>query len=361
MTRWERLPDFPWDTLAPFADIAREHADGAVDLSVGTPVDPTPQIAQAALSQAADSPGYPTTIGVPELRAAAVDWMQRRLGAPVDVGFLPSIGSKEAVASLPLQLGLSATDTMIIPAIAYPTYAVGGVVAGCNVEVTDQPELVADATLAWINSPGNPTGAVLSVERLREIVSWARRAGVILVSDECYIELGWEAEPVSILDPRVNDGDLTGLLALHSLSKRSNLAGYRFGFIAGDPRLTAQLLAVRKHLGLMVPSPVQQAAIACLLDDEHVHAQRALYSQRRTLLRSALETAGFHIDHSEAGLYLWASRDEDSWDSVRWCAQRGVIVTPGSFYGRAGERHIRVAITATDERVAAAAERLVAA
>jgi succinyldiaminopimelate transaminase len=361
VTRWERLPDFPWDTLAPFADIAREHADGAVDLSIGTPVDSTPQIAQSALVDAANSPGYPTTIGMPELRAAAVDWLQRRLDAPANVGFLPSIGSKEAVASLPLQLGLGASDIMTIPEVAYPTYAVGGVVAGCTVVVTDHPESVAGVKLAWINSPSNPTGEVLSVERLRELVSWARSAGVILANDECYIELGWEAEPVSILDQRVNDGDLTGLLALHSLSKRSNLAGYRFGFFAGDPALTAQLLAVRKHLGLMVPSPVQQAAIACLLDDEEVLAQRARYAQRRTLLRSALETAGFRIDHSEAGLYLWASRDEDCWDSVRWCAERGVIVTPGSFYGQAGERHIRVALTATDERVAAAVARLVAA
>ncbi len=360
MTRWERLPDFPWDTLAPYVAIAREHADGVVDLSIGTPVDPTPEIARAALREAANSPGYPTTLGIPELRDAAVDWMQRRLGVPANVGFLPSIGSKEAVASLPIQLGLGAADIMTIPEVAYPTYAVGGVVAGANVVVTDEPESVAGAKLAWINSPSNPTGAVLTVERLRELVSWARRAGVILVSDECYIELGWEAEPVSILDPRVNDGDLTGLLALHSLSKRSNLAGYRFGFVAGDPALTAGLLAVRKHLGLMVPSPVQRAAIACLLDDEHVLAQRVRYAQRRTLLRGALETAGFRIDHSEAGLYLWSSRGEDSWDSVRWCAQRGVIVTPGAFYGRAGEQHIRVAITATDEHVAAAAARLVA-
>jgi len=317
--------------------------------------------AQTALAEAADSPGYPTTIGIPALRDAAVAWMGRRLDAPANVGFLPSIGSKEAVASIPLHLGLTAGDLLVIPKIAYPTYAVGGGVAGCEVIATDEPESVTGARMAWINSPGNPTGAVLSVERLREIVAWARRENVILVSDECYIELGWESEPVSILDPRVNDGDLTGLLALHSLSKRSNLAGYRFGFIAGDPELTSRLLAVRKHLGMMVPSPVQHAAIACLLDEEHVAEQRDIYATRRTILRTALEAAGFRIDHSEAGLYLWASRDEDCWDSVRWCAERGVVVTPGAFYGTAGERHVRVAITATDERVAAAAARLTAA
>lgn len=361
MSRWDRLPDFPWDTLAPAAEVARQHADGAVDLSIGTPVDPTPMCARTALADAADSPGYPTTIGIPELREAAVTWMQRRLDAPSTVGFLPSIGSKEAVASIPLHLGLSSGDLLAIPTIAYPTYAVGGVVAGCEVIATDQPESVPGARMAWINSPSNPTGAVLSVDRLRDIVAWARGAGVTLVSDECYIELGWESEPVSVLDPRVNDGDLSGLLALHSLSKRSNLAGYRFGFIAGDPALTSRLLAVRKHLGMMVSTPVQHAAIACLLDEEHVALQREVYATRRTILRSALESAGFRIDHSEAGLYLWASRDEDCWDSVRWCADRGIIVTPGAFYGEAGTRHVRVAITATDERVAAAAERLTAA
>lgn len=358
MSRWELLPDFPWDTLAPFADIARSHDHGAVDLSIGTPVDPTPLCAQQALVAAADSPGYPTTIGIPELRDAATVWMQRRLNAPADVGFLPTIGSKEAVASVPMQLGLGMGDRIAIPAVAYPTYAVGGVVAGCSVIATDEPESVKDVKLVWINSPSNPTGEVLSLQRLREIVAWARKTGVIVVSDECYIELGWESEPISILDPRVHDGDLSGLLALHSLSKRSNMAGYRSGFVAGDPELTTKLLAVRKHLGFMVPTPVQRAAVAALLDEGHVEAQRLVYAARRDVLRSALESAGFRVDHSEAGLYLWSTRDEDCWDSVRWFADRGIIVTPGVFYGAAGSQHVRVAITATDERVATAAARL---
>ncbi len=193
------------------------------------------------------------------------------------------------------------------------------------------------------------------------MVAWARDTGAIVVSDECYIELGWDAEPVSVLHPSVSGGSHVGVLAVHSLSKRSNLAGYRFGFVAGDPALVGDLLAVRKHIGMMVPTPVQMAAIAALGDDEHVAVQRAVYGRRREVLRQALLDAGFRIDHSEAGLYLWATRDEPCWDTVRWCAERGVLVTPGDFYGPAGAEHVRVALTATDAHVAAAAVRLAGA
>jgi aspartate/methionine/tyrosine aminotransferase len=177
-----------------------------------------------------------------------------------------------------------------------------------------------------------------------------------VVSDECYFELGWDVQPVSLLDPRVNDGDVSGLLAVHSLSKRSSMAGYRFGFVAGDASLVAQLLAIRKHLGMMVPTPVQRAAIAAYNDDEHVETQRGLYERRRTALRTALGQAGFRIDHSEAGLYLWVTRNEDAWVTTRWFADLGIIVAPGTFYG--DDSHVRVALTATDDRVAAAVARL---
>jgi succinyldiaminopimelate transaminase len=212
--------------------------------------------------------------------------------------------------------------------------------------------------MIWINSPSNPTGRVLPPEHLRKVIAWARERGAIVASDECYVSLGWETTPVSVLSPDVCGGDVTGVLAVHSLSKRSNLAGYRAGFVAGDPRLVGELLAVRKHAGMMVPAPIQAAMIAALGDESHVAEQRARYAARRTALRPALQAAGFEISHSEAGLYLWASRGEDCWKSVDWLAERGILAAPGLFYGPSANQHIRIALTATDERVAAAVERL---
>lgn len=357
----DTLPDFPWDILAPYGDLARSHPAGAVDLSVGTPVDPTPDVIQQALREASDAPGYPTAAGRDDVRAACSGWLARTLGASVDpAAIVPAIGTKEMVASLPRLLGLSPGSRIAIPRIAYPTYAVGAVLAGCEYVATDEPESVEDAALVWLNSPGNPTGSVLSPERAAEIVTWARGVGAIVVSDECYIELGWETTPVSVLHPSVSGSSHDGVLALHSLSKRSNLAGYRFGFAAGDPVLVRDVLAVRKHAGMMVPSPVQRAAVAALDDDAHVAEQRERYRGRREALRKALTTAGFRIDHSEAGLYLWATRNEPCWDTVRWCAERGVLVTPGDFYGPAGARHVRVALTGSDAGIAAACARITA-
>ncbi len=355
----DTLPDFPWDVLAPYADLARQHPDGAVDISVGTPVDPTPEIVQAALRGASDAPGYPTTAGREGLREACARWLQRRLGVRAGTeAILPAIGSKELVASIPRLLGLPAGSRIAIPRIAYPTYAVGALMAGCEPVATDEPESVEGVAMVWLNSPSNPTGAVLSAARAAEIVDWARGAGAIVVSDECYIELGWDAEPVSILHPSVAGPSHDGLLAVHSLSKRSNLAGYRFGFVTGDAGLVGDLLAVRKHLGMMVPTPVQAAATVALDDDAHVTVQRERYRRRREVLREALVNAGLRIEHSEAGLYLWATRDEPCWDTVRWFAERGVIVTPGDFYGPAGDRFVRVALTATDAEIDSVGDRL---
>lgn len=271
---------------------------------------------------------------------------------------MPSIGTKELVASLPMLLGMTEASHLVGPRTAYPTYAVSAGLIGARYTATDVPEDLPDVDLIWLNSPSNPTGRVLDVERLREIVGWARSRGIPVLSDECYIELAWDAEPVSVLHPDIVGTDHTGVLALHSLSKRSNLAGYRFGFLAGDPALVASVTGIRKHLGMMVPAPVQAAAVAALGDDVHVIEQRERYRARRDILRTALRGAGFRIDHSEAGLYLWASRDEDCWQTVAWFADRGILVTPGAFYGASGEQHVRVALTAADDRVAAFAERL---
>jgi len=358
----QRLPDFPWDQLTAYAARARSHPDGIVDLSIGTPVDPTPAVVRRALEAASDSPGYPQVVGRPETRQAAVDWLARRHGVTgLDVdGVLPVIGTKELVASLPTQLGLGPADTVVIPALAYPTYAVGATLVGARTVATDSltslgPQRVA---LLWLNSPSNPTGRVLPTPHLRKVVDWCRERGTLLVSDECYLECAWEAEPVSVLHPDVCGGSHEGILAVHSLSKRSNLAGYRCGFVAGDGALVAELLAVRKNLGLIMPGPQQVAMAAALGDDAHADEQHARYLARRTTLRTALEGAGFRVDHSEASLYLWCTRDEDCWTTVSALADRGILVAPGSFYGRAGAHHVRVALTASDERIAAAAARL---
>jgi succinyldiaminopimelate transaminase len=357
-----RLPAFPWDALAPAAALARAHPRGIVDLSVGTPVDPVPETVRLALRAAENSPGYPLTAGTATLREAAAAWLARRHGVSVDPSaVLPVIGTKEFIAALPTLLGCGAADTVVHPALAYPTYDIGARLAGARTVATDGlvalgPERVR---LAWINSPSNPTGQVLPAGHLRKVVGWARERGAVLASDECYIELGWEASPLSVLHPDVCAGSHENLLAVHSLSKRSNLAGYRAGFVTGDPALVADLLEIRKHAGLIMPAPVQAAMSAALADDAHAAEQRARYAARREQLRPALAAAGWAVDESVAGLYLWASHpDLDCWTSVQRLAEAGILVAPGEIYGPAGTRHVRIALTATDERIAAAATRL---
>ncbi|MFK8908121.1 succinyldiaminopimelate transaminase [Streptomyces sp. YS-3] len=357
-----RLPVFPWDKLEPYKATAAAHPDGIVDLSVGTPVDPVPRLIREALAGAADSPGYPTVWGTTELRDALTGWVGRRLGA-VGVGHrnvLPVVGSKELVAWLPTQLGLGPGDKVAHPRLAYPTYEVGARLCGAeSVGYEDPTELdPSGLRLLWLNSPSNPTGRVLAKDELVRIVAWAREHGVLVVSDECYLELGWEAEPVSVLHPDVCGGTYEGLVAVHSLSKRSNLAGYRAAFIAGDEAVLGELLQIRKHGGMMTAAPVQAATVAALGDDVHVQEQRARYAARRAALRGALVEHGFRIEHSEASLYLWATRGEGCWQTVAHLAERGILVAPGDFYGEAGADFVRVAFTATDERVEAAVKRL---
>lgn len=357
-----RLPAFPWDKLAPYKTTAVAHPDGIVDLSVGTPVDPVPELIQRALVAAADSPGYPTVWGTETLRDALTGWTERRLGAVgmTHENVLPVVGSKELVAWLPTQLGLGAGDKVAYPRLAYPTYEVGARLCGAEPVVYDDPtELDPEGLkLLWLNSPSNPTGRVLPKDELIRIVAWAREHGVLVFSDECYLELGWEAEPVSVLDADVCGGTYEGIVAVHSLSKRSNLAGYRAAFVAGDAGVLGELLQIRKHGGMMTAAPVQAATAVALGDDAHVAEQRARYARRRTVLRAALEAHGFRIEHSEASLYLWATRDEPCWETVAHLAELGILVAPGDFYGSAGDRFVRVALTASDERVDAAVKRL---
>ncbi|MET1051870.1 MAG: succinyldiaminopimelate transaminase [Mycetocola sp.] len=360
------LPDYPWDAMAPYAARAREHADGIADLSIGSPVDATPDVVRDALAAATDAHAYPTTTGTPALREAIVEWFSRRRGVPgltVDQ-VLPSIGSKELVAFLPFMVGIGAGDTIVHPLAAYPTYAIGAAIAGADAVASDDPADWPESTkLVWLNSPGNPDGRVLSVDELRRAVERARELGAIIVDDECYAELGWadgwDSTPIpSILDPRVTAGDTTRILAIYSLSKQSNMAGYRAAFAAGCADTIARLLNVRKHAGLMLPGPLQAAMIAALGDDEHVAEQKLLYRSRREMLLPALEAAGFRVDHSEAGLYLWATEGRDAWASIGRLADLGILAGPGTFYGDGYPQHVRLSLTATDERIASAAARL---
>ena len=353
---------FPWDTLVDVTALARSHSDGIVDLSVGTPVDPVAPLIREALAAASGAPGYPTTAGTPALRASAAAALQRRYGITglADDAVLPVIGTKELIAWLPTLLGLGPDDLIAVPELAYPTYEVGAQLAGAQVVRADSLTQLGPQSpaLVYLNSPSNPTGKVLGVEHLRKVVGWARERGALIASDECYLGLGWDAQPVSVLHPSVCDGDQSGLLAVHSLSKTSSLAGYRAGFVAGDPAVVAELLAVRKHAGMMVPTPVQAAMVAALDDDAHEREQRDRYARRRAAVLPALQSAGLTVDDSEAGLYIWATRGEPCRDTVAWLAQRGILVAPGEFYGPRGSQHVRVALTATDERIDAAVVRL---
>ncbi|MFW0775673.1 succinyldiaminopimelate transaminase [Paenarthrobacter nitroguajacolicus] len=370
------LPDYPWEAMAPYVATAAKHPGGIVNLSIGTPVDPTPGVIREALANAADAHGYPTVHGTESLRQAVVDWFASRRSVPgldpKDV--MPTVGSKELVAWLPFLLGLSAGDVVVRPTVAYPTYDIGASLAGATAVAADDldeldPATRAKVRLIWINSPGNPTGSVSDVESLQRIVGQARELGAVVASDECYAELGWgewdaqrdgEAVP-SILDPRVTGGSTDGLLCVYSLSKQSNLAGYRAAFVAGDSAIIANLVNSRKHAGMIVPYPVQEAMRVALGDASHVLAQKDLYRGRRERIVPALEKFGLEIHQSKAGLYLWSTAGEATWDTVARFAELGIVVGPGVFYGDAGNGFIRVALTGSDERIDSAVERLATA
>jgi len=341
--------------LAPYGARAREHAEGIIDLSQGTPVDATPEFIQQELKAAANSPGYPLTIGTPELRSAMRNWATEVLGASGDFDVLPTIGSKELVAWLPTILQ---AKTVLYPKVAYPTYLVGSMInesenIAVDIDATTWPK----SDLAWINSPSNPTGRVHSESELEAVIAYARENNSVVASDECYLNFPANGQsPVSIL--KLAKGDNKNLLAAHSMSKRSNLAGYRAGLIVGDSEIIGKIREVRKHAGMLLPLPIQRAMTAALGDEKHVAIQAKRYAARREVLSSAIIAAGFQIDFSNAGLYIWCTRKEDSWTSVSWLADLGILATPGIFYGEAGAKHIRIAMTAADDQISQAAARI---
>jgi succinyldiaminopimelate transaminase len=357
-----RPPPYPYDRLDALREVAAGLPGGAVDLSIGTPCDPPPDAVVAALASSGAERGYPASVGTPALREAAAAWLARRFDAHVAPAQVAAcVGTKELVAGLPhwLRLRTPGRDTVLYPAISYPTYAMGATLAGCRAvpygKLTEiDPGDAARALCLWVNSPANPSGELAD---LAEAAAWGRARGVPVLSDECYIEFTWEGPGRTIL---AEGGE--GVLAVHSLSKRSNLAGGRLGFYAGDAELVHYLAEVRKHAGFMPPGPVQAAATVALEDDAHVDEQRERYRRRLALVADALRSAGIECDLPAGAFYLWVpAPGGDAWALTRDLAARGgVIVSPGEFYGPAGAGHVRIAVVQPDDRLALVADRLAA-
>jgi succinyldiaminopimelate transaminase len=353
-------PPYPYDRLDEIIAIANAHEGGAVDLSIGTPCDPPPADVLAALSAGDSARGYPPSIGTSAFRAAAAAWIKRRLGASVDANteLAAVVGSKEFVASTPQYLKLRdpSRDTVLYPAISYPTYEMGATLAGCravpypSLDAIDEMD-AARALCIWVNSPGNPTG---ELHDLDAAAAWGRQRNVPVFSDECYAEFTWTGGPTTILRSGTQ-----GVIAVHSLSKRDNFAGARIGFYAGDPELVHYLREVRKHAGLLASGPVQAAAVIALGDDAHVDVQRERYLRRLTRLQQVLKACGYDAELPHGAFYLWApAPDGDAWAAARRLAeQAGVVVSPGEFYGPDSTGWFRVAAVQPDERIELAARR----
>jgi succinyldiaminopimelate transaminase len=353
-------PPYPYDRLEGAKAAASGHDGGLVDLSIGTPNDPPPADVVAALATSGAERGYPASVGSLRLREAAVGWMARRFGVEVGLDAVAAcVGTKELVANVVgwLRLRTPDRDTVLCPSVAYPTYEMGAVLAGCRPLPVDDLSAVGDddaarALCLWENSPANPTGALAD---LGAAAAWGRSHGVPVLSDECYAEFTWDGLPHTILEH-----GLDGVLAVHSLSKRSNLAGLRVGFYAGDGDLVHYLSEVRKHAGFMVPGPVQAAAAVALDDDVHVDEQRERYLERLWFFADVLRAEGAKVDLPGGSFYLWAQApDGDAWAFTQRLAERGgVLVSPGDLYGPGGAGHVRVALVQPMERLKLVAERL---
>ncbi|WP_192796154.1 MULTISPECIES: succinyldiaminopimelate transaminase [Corynebacterium] len=359
-----RLPAFPWDSLGPIIERAHAHPEGAIDLTVGSPVDPVAEPIAESLRAHATHPGYPPTLGTPALIDAISQSLHRRYGIqPVPAAaIVPVVGTKELIAQLPWLLGLGAEHRIAVPAIAYPTYDIAARLCGARVVVAEEVSdiIASDADFVYINSPSNPTGRVRSAAELKELVAWARETGAIIASDECYLGLDYSGRARSIAHPEVCGESLENLIVIHSLSKTSNMASYRAGFIFGYSGLLGEVAEVRKHCGLSLPWAVQHAMVCALSSEEHEQQQYEVYRRRRETLRAALDAAGLQVDHSEAGLYFWVTQGRSAQETVEAFADLGIITAPGTFYGDNEQchSHVRLSITASDSAIEAAARRL---
>lgn len=366
MTQGFTPPPYPYDRLDKFKVLAQKHEGGLVDLSIGTPCDPPAPAVVAALSASNSERGYPPSIGSDALRNAAQAWMQRKFEISVPTSQIAAcIGSKEFVATTPQYLKLRSPDrdTVLFPAVSYPTYEMGAILAGCRpIAVPMTPSGGIDTTkisqtdinralMIWSNSPNNPTG---DLDDLKALASWGRKNKVPVFSDECYVEFTWSRKPESILQH-----GLDGVIALHSLSKRSNLAGVRVGFYAGDPDIVNYLKEVRKHVGMLVPGPAQAAGAIALGDDASVVKQRDVYLRRLESLASVLSSwSGFQINLPHGGFYLWFDA-KDGWSFAEQLASEGgALVSPGDFYGSGGTNNVRVAVVQPDNKIALVTSRL---
>jgi succinyldiaminopimelate transaminase len=359
-------PPYPYDRLDKFIPLGNALPGGIVDLSIGTPCDPPPAAVVAALSASNSERGYPPSIGTEPLRSAIRDWLLRRFDVEAPLAQIAAcVGTKEFVATTPqfLKLRTPSRDTVLYPAVAYPTYEMGAILAGCRpVAVPATPDGAIDlaaidpadaarALMLWVNSPSNPTGALSDLDAA---AAWGRAHGVPVFSDECYVEFTWEGPPRTILQ-----SGLDGVVAVHSLSKRSNLAGLRVGFYAGDAELVNYLKEVRKHVGMLVPGPAQAAGAVALADDAHVQAQRDRYRFRLERLAEVLgKWSGLHVPMPAGSFYLWFDA-EDGWAfAERLAREGGALVSPGDFYGAGGAQNVRAAVVQPDDRLELVATRL---
>jgi succinyldiaminopimelate transaminase len=359
-------PPYPYDRLDRLAPLAATLAGGVVDLSIGTPCDPPPPAVITALSSSNSERGYPASIGSEPLRTAIRGWLQRRFGVeatPAEVA--ACVGTKEFVATTPqyLKLRTPSRDTVLYPAVAYPTYEMGAILAGCrpvavpaaadgSIDLSAiDPADAARALMLWVNSPSNPTGALSD---LQAAAAWGRAHDVPVFSDECYVEFTWDGAPRTILE-----SGMQGVVAVHSLSKRSNLAGLRVGFYVGDAELVGYLREVRKHVGMMVPGPAQAAGAVALADDAHVQVQRDRYRYRLERLGTVLSAwSGIDVPMPAGAFYLWFDA-HDGWEfAERLAREGGALVSPGDFYGAGGAQNVRAAVVQPDDRIELVAQRL---
>jgi succinyldiaminopimelate transaminase len=367
-------PPYPYERLDALKRLADSLPGGVVDCSIGTPCDPVPEVASRAAAAALDtSNGYPPSAGTLALRDAAAGWIRRRFGVDVEAAHVGAcVGTKELVTSLPhlLHLRDPGRDTVLYPAIAYPSYEMGAILAGCRavpVPLDGDWHLDLDAIsdadaqralVLWVNEPGNPSSSATDDTYFGRVAQWARARGVIVASDECYAEFA--PRPATILTAGAER-----VLAMHSVSKRSNLAGMRVGFYAGDSDLVSYLVETRKHAGLMAPTAVQAAAAAALGDDEHVAEQRTRYAERRDFVRTALAAHGLEHDGGDAIFYLWlrsADGVDDGWEiAARLATDAGLLVSPGDLYGALGADHVRLALVQPHARLELALDRLIRA